>query len=203
MESGIILSLLISIPTWVMLFPIGICSLLLVTVFIERLIFFKVYSRNVAVTVKSSIMLYLGGSHKDAISILKADSTSVSRVILSIIEARNSRDREKVINEGVHVITNKIERFSGLVSTISTISPMFGLLGTVTGMMKSFNALAKSSQEAQNLLANGIAEALVTTATGLLVAIPAVIFYNYMVARSSQLLNDLEVMLNSITDTGK
>ena len=148
-------------------------------------------------------MLFRGGQTKDAVAVLKKDNSSISRIFLAMIETKSVKDREKLVEESVHVLASKIERFSGLVSTISTVSPMFGLLGTVTGMMKSFSALAKASQQAQTLLANGIAEALVTTATGLLVAIPAVVFYNYMVSRSSVLLKDIEIALNSVMDSGK
>ncbi|MFW6364904.1 MAG: MotA/TolQ/ExbB proton channel family protein [Spirochaetota bacterium] len=97
-------------------------------------------------------------------------------------------------------LISRIERYSGAVSTIATVSPMFGLLGTVTGMMKSFSALSAIDVEAQNMLAYGIAEALVTTATGLVVAIPAVIFYNYMVTKSGFLIKQLEIILNSVHD---
>ncbi|HRX14770.1 MAG TPA: MotA/TolQ/ExbB proton channel family protein [Spirochaetota bacterium] len=203
MESGIILNLLISIPTWIMLLPIGLCSLLLLAVFIERMWSYRNYSGTMALSVSSAVMLFNGGQVKDAIAVLKKDTSSISQIFLTMVEVKSVKEREKLVDESVHVLASKIERFTGLISTISTVSPMFGLLGTVTGMMKSFSALAKTSQQAQTLLASGIAEALVTTATGLLVAIPAVVFYNYMVSRSSVLLKNIEIALNSIMDDGK
>ncbi|HOF34357.1 MAG TPA: MotA/TolQ/ExbB proton channel family protein, partial [Spirochaetota bacterium] len=92
----------------------------------------------------------------------------------------------------------KIERYIAVVSTIATISPMFGLLGTITGMMKSFGALSKSGASSQELLAAGIAEALLTTAFGLIVAIPALIFHNYLISKSSALVKELEINANRL-----
>ena len=91
-----------------------------------------------------------------------------------------------------------IEKYGGIISTVATVSPMLGLLGTVTGMMKSFSSLAKQGTSAQEMLAQGITEALITTALGLLVAIPSMIFYNYMVSKVEFYINEVEYIANSL-----
>ena len=93
-----------------------------------------------------------------------------------------------------------VERYGGVMSTVATISPMLGLFGTVTGMMKSFSGLASFGPSAQDLLAQGITEALITTALGLLVAIPAIIFYNYMVSKVNYFVNEIEYIANSFLE---
>jgi biopolymer transport protein ExbB/TolQ len=92
-----------------------------------------------------------------------------------------------------------IERFANLTATIGTVSPMLGLFGTVTGMMKSFNALANASRSS-NLLAQGIAEALITTALGLIVAIPAIIFYNYLVSKAETYAGEIDYIANTFLE---
>ncbi len=75
---------------------------------------------------------------------------------------------------------------------IATVSPLFGLLGTVLGVMHSFVAVAQAGSSSITAVAPGVAEALITTAAGLVVAIPAAMAYNYFVARLNLLMNELE-----------
>ncbi|MFA5519881.1 MAG: MotA/TolQ/ExbB proton channel family protein, partial [Spirochaetota bacterium] len=113
-----------------------------------------------------------------------------------IINKWDGLDKELAIRDHSEKTVRLIERYGGVISTIASIAPMLGLLGTVTGMMKSFSALADLGTSVQNQLARGITEALVTTALGLCVAIPAVIFYNYMVTRIEILVRDVEIIAN-------
>ena len=83
---------------------------------------------------------------------------------------------------------------------LAAVAPLLGLLGTVTGMMKSFSGLARSGPMAHDLLAHGISEALITTAFGLLVAIPSLIFYNYLVVRIEHYIKDVENVANDLLE---
>ena len=76
-----------------------------------------------------------------------------------------------------------LERFTQVVSTVATVAPLLGLLGTVTGMIKVFKDVAEKADPQINLLAGGIWEALITTAAGLTVAIPAYAMFRYMQSR--------------------
>jgi biopolymer transport protein ExbB len=201
MNTEILLSYLISIPTWVILTPIGICSILLLSVIIERLVYFTLSANILNGVAKHASFLIHANSHKQALELLKKSKNSHLDMLIQYIEHDGQSNRDSLVAESAHKSISRIERFSGLISTIATVSPMFGLLGTVTGMMKSFSALSAINTDAQNMLAYGIAEALVTTATGLVVGIPAVIFYNYMVSRSGELIKKIEIILNSLTDS--
>jgi len=84
-----------------------------------------------------------------------------------------------------------INRYIDVLGIIATISPLLGLLGTVSGMITSFHAVGGEAM-AGRMLAAGISEALITTATGLSIGIPVYIFYRFFIARSDYLLLEME-----------
>ena len=86
--------------------------------------------------------------------------------------------KDAIVESGRHV-THKLERFLNTLGTIATITPLLGLLGTVVGMIKVFAAIVSYGVGDPVVLAGGISEALITTAAGLVVAIPCVIFHRY------------------------
>ena len=103
---------------------------------------------------------------------------------------------EKVIYPAMNIeiveqIT-KLEKNLASLATIGSISPFIGLLGTVWGIMNSFQSLATNTQNALSIVAPGISEALVATALGLIAAIPAVLFYNKFIAQLDKLTSKYE-----------
>jgi biopolymer transport protein ExbB len=86
---------------------------------------------------------------------------------------------ERLEDAGRHVV-HELERFLNTLGTIAGVSPLLGLLGTVTGIIKAFNAIQAGGMGDPRMLSGGIAEALITTAAGLCVAIPALIAYRYL-----------------------
>ncbi|MCZ7624767.1 MAG: MotA/TolQ/ExbB proton channel family protein [Candidatus Methylomirabilis sp.] len=78
---------------------------------------------------------------------------------------------------------SRLERYLGSLATLGNVSPFVGLFGTVLGIIRAFEAIAKSGSGGIGTVSAGIAEALIATAAGLFVAIPAVIAYNYFVGR--------------------
>jgi biopolymer transport protein ExbB len=94
-----------------------------------------------------------------------------------------------------------LRRYLRLFNGISTISPLLGLLGTVTGMIAAFNVIAKASAMGRpEMLAAGISEALLTTAAGLMVAIPALGVYLYFVGRVERLVIDLDALGQDVVE---
>ena len=85
-----------------------------------------------------------------------------------------------------------LERGLVWVSSVTTIAPLLGFLGTVSGMINAFEAIAASEQVNAKLVASGISEALITTASGLVVAIPATIGYNYFVSAIDRFVIEME-----------
>lgn len=94
--------------------------------------------------------------------------------------------REAIEDSGRHVV-HSLERYLNTLGTIAAISPLLGLLGTVIGMIKVFSAITTQGVADAVPLAGGISEALLTTAAGLVVAIPSLIFYRYFRGRVDML----------------
>jgi biopolymer transport protein ExbB len=99
---------------------------------------------------------------------------------------------QAVLDEGER-IANALRRYLRVLNGVSTVSPLLGLLGTVWGMIQAFNVIATSPAMGRaEMLAGGISVALITTAAGLLVAIPALIFYLYFVGRVDSLIMEID-----------
>lgn len=104
-----------------------------------------------------------------------------AQVFLTAISSTNltRADNEDLVQISKENQLETLRMKLGLFSTLSFISPLVGLLGTVTGIMQAFSDLGRSGSGGANIVAAGIAEALVSTAAGILVAVPAALFYNY------------------------
>jgi biopolymer transport protein ExbB len=87
---------------------------------------------------------------------------------------------------------SKLEKNLNVLGTLGNIAPLIGLFGTVVGIIRAFHALAVSGSAGPSVISAGIAEALVTTASGLVVAVPAVIFYNYFLRRVGNVMTEIE-----------
>ena len=90
-----------------------------------------------------------------------------------------------------------LEKYLSILHTIAVISPLLGLLGTVTGMIKVFETIVEEGTGHAELLAGGISEALITTASGLTIAIPTLIFYNVFAKKVDTMIHEME--RNSLT----
>lgn len=94
----------------------------------------------------------------------------------------------------------KLERYLGVLGTIGSTAPFIGLFGTVLGIIRAFSDLALAEGASPSAVADGIAEALIATAAGLFVAIPAVMAYNFFVRSSSRCALDLEARASEFVD---
>ena len=109
---------------------------------------------------------------------------------------------EQAILDAGERATNSLRRYLRVFNGIATISPLLGLLGTVVGMIRSFNAIAVSDAMGRpQMLAEGISQALLTTAAGLTVAIPALICYMYFVSRVDRLIMDIDALGQQLVHT--
>ncbi len=201
MTGKIIISIFDSIPLWVMILPIVLCSVVSLAVIIERSLYYRkmnVDYRLLAINVSEKLQ---DGNTEEAGKILGSNGgTLVDMMKNVVLEWSASGNREGLILDQAEKSMRTVERFGGVISTIATVSPMLGLLGTVTGMMKSFSSLATFGPSAQDLLAQGITEALITTALGLMVAIPSIMFYNFMVSKSEVYTREIEFIANAFID---
>ena len=171
---------------WVMA-PIILCSILALTIIAER--FWALRRSNVIPPgVGQQVEDWAARHELDRRHIDQLRSGSaMGRVLAAALVNRNrSRDliKEAVEDTGRHVV-HELERFLNTLGTIAGISPLLGLLGTVLGMIKVFSTILTQGVGDANQLAGGIAEALITTAAGLTVAIPSFFFYRYFKGRVS------------------
>jgi biopolymer transport protein ExbB len=124
--------------------------------------------------------------------------------VLAAALANRDRGREimmeRVEDTGRHVI-HELERFLNSLGTIASIAPLLGLLGTVTGIIRAFNAVMLGGMGDPRLLAGGISEALITTAGGLAVAIPSLIAYRYLRGKVEGIVIDMEKIAVKFADS--
>jgi len=135
------------------------------------------------------------GKGDQAMSYAQKNGSAVAQVIHYglLHSSRSRRDLEELLASKRLEERMKLEKFLSILGTLGNIAPFIGLFGTVVGIIKAFRDLALSGGGGPSVVARGIAEALVATAGGLLVAIPAVVIYNYFMRRVKSIAADMEV----------
>jgi biopolymer transport protein ExbB len=178
----------------IMMGPIILASIVTAAIFLERL--WTLQTKRVLpaeLTEKVWRWVAQGQIQDKHIAALQQNSP-LGKILAAGLTNRN-RDRvvirEAIEDTGRHVV-HELDRFIGTVGTIASLSPLMGLLGTVFGMIRTFNAITTSGIGNPASLAGGIAEALITTAAGLTVAIPALLAYKYLRGRVQTLVVQME-----------
>lgn len=178
----------------VLMIPIALCSVLALGIVIERLFNLRA-KRILREDVMEEIESMLREKRiSEASMICRRHSTAMSRILQAAI-LNHERDRAEIkdlIEDAGRQETPHLERYLGLLGTIAGISPLLGLLGTVTGMIRAFDVISTAGVGNPNTLAGGISEALITTAAGLSVAIPALVFHSYFVKKVDGLVLEME-----------
>ncbi len=170
----------------VLVVPIGLCSVVALAVFLERILFFARHriSGN-GLTEKISTLLQ-DGNDKAAAQLAAADSSPMGRILHSALEMRD-QDRETMETVIINSTENEVRSLSArlqLLATIGNIAPLLGLFGTVLGMIKAFMVIQEMGGKVNAaVLAGGIWEAMLTTALGLAVALPTMVAHSYLSSR--------------------
>ena len=178
---------------WLMV-PILLCSVLSVAIIAER--FWALRRGNVVPPgVGQQVEDWAARHELDRRHIDQLRSGSALGRVLgaALVNRHRSRDliKEAVEDTGRHVV-HELERFLNTLGTIAGISPLLGLLGTVIGMIKVFSAIMSHGVGDPGVLAGGISEALITTAAGLSVAIPSLMFHRFFIGRVDELVITME-----------
>lgn len=180
------------------------CSIIGLTVVIDRYIVIRKAKINVP-----AFMVRIRGMLKKkdvtgAISYCMEEKSPVANIIrkgLTKYKLGHERVKEAIENAGRQEIS-KLEKGLAVLASISGIAPLLGFLGTVTGMISAFMTIEDLAGSANpSDLAGGIWEALLTTAFGLIVGIPALAFYNYFISAVKKLVGDMETVANDVVDT--
>ena len=184
---------------WVIL----LASISGLAVIIEKMYTFLSKEKKLSENEKNQLYKALRTGNKEEILKLCKDKTdSVSKSVTKIVsnmdinfdELDNSHRQviEGIISESILEQTTELEKGMSLLGTVVNAAPQLGLLGTVTGMIAAFSALTRNGTSTAKIVAGGISEALYTTAFGLIVAIPALVFYNYFNRRIDVIVAEME-----------
>jgi len=177
-----IVDLFIASPTMVVLL---LCSIVTTGFAVERMLYFKSSSTNVAQFMKGLRERMKSGNVAAAREYCKAGKSAVSRVMTQALNSVG-RDHEEVaqrLNTAIEVERVEMERNLSILGTMSNIAPLLGLFGTVIGIIRAFADIARTGSGGSSVVAMGVSEALMTTAAGIVVAVIATVFFNLFVRR--------------------
>ncbi len=178
---------------WLM-WPILACSVIAMAIVVERLWLYRKGRVLPANLVAQIWQLHQKNQLTSAHVATVRKSSPLGRILAAgLVNRMHEREvmKEAIEEEGRQVV-HELERYLNTLGTIANISPLLGLLGTVIGMIKVFAAITTSGVGNPTVLAGGISEALITTAAGLSVAIPAVIFHRYLTGRVDRIVLSME-----------
>ena len=186
---------------WLMV-PILLCSIVAAAISVERL---WTLQRS-RITPKNLLAQVWGAIKTDDIDSqrlreLRAASPLGQVFAAGISNAKRGRDiMKEAMEEAAGQVSHSLERYLTSLGIIASVSPLLGLLGTVVGMIKVFTALMLEGAGNANVLAGGISQALITTAAGLSVAIPALIFHRFFMRRVDELVINMEQEASKLVD---
>ena len=178
----------------IFMYPIIFCSIVALAIFLERLwvlrrknIIPQDFINNVEGLLKKQKI-------SEAVFLCQNDISSIAKIFLAGL--RSTQKGMWLVKEAIEERGSReatiLEKNVDILSTIANLTPLLGLLGTVSGMIKTFNAISVQGIGNPAPLAGGIAEALITTATGLCIAIPTLVCYRFLKDKASALIFEME-----------
>jgi biopolymer transport protein ExbB len=189
---------------WLMV-PLGICSLVVFSLTLERLVALRrgrviprPFVRRFTECVEDGQL-----SFEEAQQICEEFNCPVAEVFQAAVKrwGRPMMEIEQAVIDAGDRVSDGLTRFLRVFHAISNVAPLIGLLGTVLGMIEAFETMSGGGAVGANLLAAGISTALVTTAGGLFVAIPAYLAYMYFAAISDRYLNEIDRLCQRVIDS--
>jgi len=174
--------------------PLAACSVLALAVILERLWNLRA-GKVIPPDVLAQVNHWVGqGVVEEAIALCRRVRTPMTSIIMAgLVNSRSSRAEIRLaVEDAGRQEVPALEKNLNWLAICAAISPLIGLLGTVTGMIKVFKVVALEGPGNPYAMAAGISEALVTTAAGLIVAIPALLFYHYFSGKSDNLVIEME-----------
>jgi len=179
------------------------CSFLSVAILLERIIYYRKRSK----TKRAEFMTRIKGALKSsgierAMEICKETDAPFSDVVCSGLELYGHSEKEisNAMEREITIETAKLGRYTGIVGTIGNTAVYIGLFGTVLGIIRAFHDIAAAGAGGMSIVIGGVAEALVCTAAGLFVAIPAVVAFNYFTKKVEYFIDDMELCASELVD---
>lgn len=184
------------------MWPLLACSILIITISIERLWFLQIRLVSPKGLTNQIVNLF----NKNLINNKQADEiselSSLGFLLISCIQYKDlpRENLESKIEEKAIEVKFSLDRNLNMLGTIATISPLLGLLGTVIGMITAFTGLSEVTGANPDALAAGISQALITTAFGLFIAVPGLVLHKYFEQKVSYLLIRLQIEVSRFID---
>jgi biopolymer transport protein ExbB len=184
-----------------------VCSVVTLGIALERLYYFRKRAGNADLVLMETLEALRKGQVGQALARCKATNHPVGAVGAETMECLLARPAET--EEAMQVVLSQqkllLERNTNILGTMAAVAPLIGLLGTVWGIMRAFNSMAMTGSAAPSVVAAGVAEALVTTAAGLVIAVPSVLLFNHFTKRLTTMLtvaeNHARSMRIALTET--
>lgn len=191
----------------VTMYVLILCSVVSIAIIIERVLYYHRRSRvrreDFMVDIKNQ-MDRDNPRHAMSMSIgmCKDAGTPFANVVCAGLTAYGRGDKEIASNmeRSIVIETGILNRFTAIVGTIGSTSVYIGLFGTVLGIIRAFHDISKTGSGGISVVINGISEALICTAAGLCVAVPAVIAYNYFIKKIDNFVTDMELCASEMFD---
>jgi biopolymer transport protein ExbB len=187
----------------VLMFPIMGVSIIAVAITIERFWTLRRATIDTREFMDAMRTVLRQNRVQEAIAICDETDAPVARIMKSGIlkHNRSKEDIREAIEDAGHLEIPRLERYMSALATCANVAPLLGLLGTVWGMIKAFEQIQhKQGQVNPSDLAEGIGNALITTAAGLTVAIPALVVYNYFVTRVENMILEMEISSSELVE---
>jgi biopolymer transport protein ExbB len=176
------------------------CSVIALTFIFERWLFYK----HTAIDADRFYIKLRDAFRNDgiekAISVCNSSLAPLALVVKSGLEESNkSAQAAAEMMDAIAIDQRtKLEKNLSVLGTLGNIAPLIGLFGTVIGIIRAFHSLSVSGSAGPSVISAGIAEALLTTAAGLIIAVPSVVFYNYYLRRVNTIMNEIEAVSKKV-----
>jgi biopolymer transport protein ExbB len=179
----------------VIMIPIALLFIISLYLFFERYLYIKRASNMDSSFLQTIREMLYNGKLEGALQYCKSSSFTIARLLEKGISrlGTDTKDIEKAIENTAKVEIYNMEKNLGILSAIAAIAPMFGFLGTVTGMIRSFHDISLSNDINIGIISSGIYEKMITSATGLIVGILAKVFHTVLMEMIDRNVNKMEV----------
>ena len=187
----------------ILMWPIFVCSLIALAIVLEKFVSLRRADIDTREFMDTMRQVLRQNRTQEAVEICDETDAPVARIMKAGILKHNrpKEDIREAIEDAGRFEIPRLERYLSGLATCATVAPMLGLLGTVQGMIKAFAKIQNMrGQVNPSDLAEGIGNALLTTAAGLAVAIPVVIFYNYFLSRVEGMIVEMEASSSELID---
>ena len=177
--------------------PLGVLSMVAVAIILERLWVLRRSNFLQNSTVQTLSGLLVSDKFQGSIDFCRRHPGPFTDLVIALVENRRApyEELKEILEDTGRLQLMGLQRGLPALATIVAGAPLLGLLGTVIGMIKIFSVVATAGSGITEQLSSGISQALITTATGLVIAIPALFVHSYLESRALSILSDIEAQI--------